>query len=167
MTRAIFLQFLSLFLILVFSNCSSSTNNKSAKVINANNKSLRKTKDLGQVGLSGKVEKSKEKTAPIPTEPSLLKTNDPSNMTPNNSGLHSEETNQLSSDSDELVSSEPVTLANSSNNGSNDLNSTEEVIEIKSNFNLNAQNTSSKKTAQSVDKITKVLCWNVCVSVLW
>ena len=85
MTRAIFLQFLSLFLILVFSNCSSSTNNKSAKVINAKNKSLRKTKDLGQVGLSGKVEKSKEKTAPIPTEPSLLKINDPSNMTPNNS----------------------------------------------------------------------------------
>ena len=167
MTRAIFLQFLSLFLILVFSNCSSSTNNKSAKVINANNKSLRKTKDLGQVGLSGKVEKSKEKTAPIPTEPSLLKINDPSNMTPNNSGLHPEETNQLSSDSDELVSSESVTLANNSNNGSNDLNSTEEVSEIKSNFNLNAQNTSSEKTAQSVDKITKVLCWNVCVSVLW
>ena len=157
MTRAIFLQFLSLFLILVFSNCSSSTNNKSAKVINANNKSLRKTKDLGQVGLSGKVEKSKEKTAPIPADPSLLKINDPSNMTPNNSGLHSEETNQLSSDSDELVSSESVTLANSSNNGSNDLNSTEEVSEIKSNFNLNAQNTSSEKTAQSVDKITKVL----------
>ena len=37
------------------------------------------------------------------------------------------------------------------------MNSTEEVSEIKSNFNLNAQNTSSEKTAQSVDKITKVL----------
>jgi hypothetical protein len=156
MTRAICLQFLSLFLILFFSNCASTTNNKGANVINENNKSLRKTKDLGQVGLSEKIAESKNKSAPIQAEPSLLKINDPSNMPTNNPSAHSEETKQLSSDSGELVNSESVTLTNS-NNHSSDLNSTEAVSKIKSNLELNAQNISSEKIAQPVEKITKVL----------
>lgn len=157
MIRGICLQILSLLLILVFTNCATSTNDKVAPLVNASNKSLRKTNDLHKVGSSESVDQSKEKTDPVLADPALLKINDSLNILSKSPSVHSKETKDLSSDSLESASPGDIILAEISSDESSDLNSTEGVSEIKSKFDLNAQPSSSEKISQAKEKITTVL----------